>query len=168
MEFLTRKLCVAKSSTPPVTVSSALLSCVRVDVDPILGQILGYEGRRSIDRLAPETIKLPCGRDAPVDYGRVGPPVASARIQELFGLRQGPRVMDGTVAVAFELLAPNQRPVQLTDDLAGFWERTYPQVRRELRGRYPKHDWPEDPWTATASSRTRRRRPKPGGSGSGA
>jgi ATP-dependent helicase HrpB len=77
------------------------------------------------------------------------------RIQELFGMADTPRVAAGRVPVLMHLLAPNYRPQQVTDDLASFWHTTYPQVRKELRARYPKHAWPEDPWTATAQRRPR-------------
>jgi ATP-dependent helicase HrpB len=83
---------------------------------------------------------------------------ASVKLQELFGLAKTPRIGVHREPVLFALLAPNGRPVQLTRDLHSFWERTYPEVRRELRGRYPKHPWPEDPWRAVASHRTARRK----------
>jgi ATP-dependent helicase HrpB len=83
--------------------------------------------------------------------------VVSVKLQEVFGLADSPHVGAPPVAVTFELLAPNQRPVQVTRDLRSFWARGYPEVRRELRGRYPKHPWPDDPWTATPTHRTRRR-----------
>jgi len=73
------------------------------------------------------------------------PPILAIRIQDIFGVRETPRVAGGRVPVLLHLLAPNNRPQQVTDDLAGFWERTYPQVRKELRRRYSKHAWPEDP-----------------------
>jgi ATP-dependent helicase HrpB len=80
--------------------------------------------------------------------------VAAAKLQELFGLAETPRVGPRQVPVVFELLAPNGRPVQTTRDLRSFWERTYPEVRKELRGRYPRHPWPEDPWRAEPTHRT--------------
>ena len=80
------------------------------------------------------------------------------KLQELFGLGETPRVGPGGDPVVFELLAPNGRPVQTTSDLASFWTRGYPEVRRELRGRYPKHAWPEDPWSAEPTHRAKRRR----------
>ena len=123
----------------------------------LLSTSLTYDLKRTVERLAPETLRLPSGRRTTIDYGRGEKPVASARIQELFGMEDSPRVC-GDIAVVLEILGPNHRPVQLTGDLASFWRNTYPQIRIELRGRYPKHDWPEDPWTATASSRVRRRR----------
>ena len=86
------------------------------------------------------------------------PPVVAARIQELFGLAVTPRLGGGRVPLVVELLAPNGRPAQVTDDLASFWRTTYADVRKELRGRYPKHDWPEDPTTAVPRSRPGRPR----------
>lgn len=113
--------------------------------------------RRRLDRLAPERIGLPSGRTAALDYREDGSVVAAAKLQELFGLAETPQVGHRPVPVVFELLAPNGRAVQTTRDLRGFWERTYPEVRKELRGRYPKHPWPEDPWTAEPTHRARKR-----------
>jgi ATP-dependent helicase HrpB len=126
--------------------------------DAAIEAALTFEQKRELERLAPSTFRLPSGRVVPIEYDRVGGPAISARIQELFGLRDSPRVAAGRVAVAVEMLGPNYRPVQTTRDLASFWNNTYPDIRKELRGRYPKHDWPEDPWTAQASSRVGRRR----------
>src|SRR5256885_337691 len=89
-------------------------------------------------------------------YSPTPPPVLAVRIQELFGLTETPRVAGGRVKVLLHLLAPNYRPQQVTDDLASFWANTYPQVRKDLRGRYPKHAWPEDPLAAAAEHRPRR------------
>lgn len=134
----------------------------RADGAALVAGLLSYDERRRLDRAAPETFTLPSGRQAAIDYGRASGPVVAARIQELFGLRANPRIgAAGDVVVAIELLGPNQRPVQLTSDIAGFWSNTYPAVRRELRGRYPKHDWPEDPTTATPTSRARSRAAPP-------
>ncbi|MGH7859861.1 MAG: ATP-dependent helicase C-terminal domain-containing protein, partial [Candidatus Binatia bacterium] len=80
-----------------------------------------------------------------------------ARIQELFGLAATPRVAGGRAPIVIEILAPSGRPVQLTDDLESFWQRTYPEVRKQLRGRYPKHAWPEDPAKAAPTPARRRR-----------
>ena len=81
------------------------------------------------------------------------PPVLAARIQELFGWKETPRIAQGKVRLLLHLLAPNYRPQQVTDDLASFWNNTYLQVRKDLRNRYPKHHWPEDPWTAVVRPR---------------
>jgi len=110
---------------------------------------------RALDRDAPESLAVPSGRHVPLDYHDDGSVGASVKLQELFGLAETPRVGRQREAVVLALLAPNGRPVQLTRDLRSFWDRTYPEVRKELRGRYPKHPWPEDPWTAPPTARTR-------------
>jgi ATP-dependent helicase HrpB len=97
----------------------------------------------NLDRVAPERLKLPGGRSVIVHYERDKPPWIESRLQDFFGMRETPRI--GGVPVVVHLLAPNRRPVQVTTDLSGFWERLYPQVRRELSRRYPKHKWPERP-----------------------
>ena len=101
--------------------------------------------RRLLDEIAPERIRLPRGRLTRVHYEPGQPPWIASRLQDFFGMRETPAVARGAVPVVVRLLAPNQRPVQTTTDLAGFWERLYPQVRRELSRRYPKHQWPEKP-----------------------
>ena len=93
-----------------------------------------------------------------IEYEPGKPPVLAVRIQEVFGWTETPRLAGGRVPLLLHLLAPNHRPQQVTDDLRSFWENTYPVVRQELRRRYPKHAWPEDPWTATAERRPRRKR----------
>jgi ATP-dependent helicase HrpB len=112
---------------------------------------------RSLERLAPETLPVPSGRRVRLDYREDGTAVAAVKLQELFGLADSPRIGPRAEPVLLELLAPNGRPVQTTRDLRSFWERTYPEVRKELRGRYPRHPWPEDPWTATPTARAKRR-----------
>jgi ATP-dependent helicase HrpB len=109
--------------------------------------------RRAIDRDAPEAIAVPSGRRARLDYQEDGTVSASVKLQELFGLAETPRIGPRREPVLLSLLAPNGRPVQLTRDLRSFWDRTYPEVRKELRGRYPKHPWPEDPWNAPPTHR---------------
>jgi ATP-dependent helicase HrpB len=79
------------------------------------------------------------------------------KLQELFGLADTPRVADGRVAVTLHLLSPGGKPLQVTQDLRGFWERTYPEVKKEMKGRYPRHPWPDDPWSATATHRAKPR-----------
>jgi ATP-dependent helicase HrpB len=106
---------------------------------------LPAHARRLLDEIAPERIKLPRGRSVVVHYESGQAPWIASRLQDFFGMRSTPTVARGAVPVVVRLLAPNQRPVQMTTDLAGFWERLYPQVRRELSRRYPRHAWPEDP-----------------------
>ena len=118
---------------------------------------LTADERRRLDQMAPAFISVPSGRDARLDYQADGTVTAAVKLQELFGLADTPRVGARRVPVLLALLAPNGRPVQMTRDLRSFWTRTYPEVRKELRGRYPRHPWPEDPWTATPTARTKGR-----------
>jgi ATP-dependent helicase HrpB len=112
---------------------------------------------RSLERDAPISLVVPSGRHTALEYQEDGSVSASVKLQELFGLAETPRVGRQREPVVLALLAPNGRPVQVTRDLRSFWDRTYPEVRKELRGRYPKHPWPEDPWTAPPTARTKRR-----------
>ena len=127
------------------------------DVPGAVRGLLSHAQRMALDREAPLRLQLPSGRTARIAYHADRPPAVAARIQELFGLASTPRLAGGRVPLVVELLAPNQRPVQVTDDLASFWRTTYAEVRKELRGRYPRHPWPEDPWTAPPTSRAKRR-----------
>ena len=125
-------------------------------LDP--GELLPHATRRELERLAPEFLPVPSGRRAALEYREDGSVVARVKLQELFGLAETPRLGPRREPVLLELLAPNGRPVQTTRDLRSFWDRTYPELRRQLRGRYPKHPWPEDPWSAAPSARPARRR----------
>ena len=98
-----------------------------------------------LNQIAPERLRLPSGRNTKVHYERGKPPWVASRLQDFFGMTESPRVARGKVALVVHLLAPNQRAVQTTTDLAGFWQRLYPQLRRELGRRYPRHAWPENP-----------------------
>jgi len=118
---------------------------------------LPWNTRQDLARAAPDTLTVPSGRSHPLDYQDDGSVSATVKLQELFGLGDTPRIGARAEPVLLVLTAPNGRPVQMTRDLRSFWERTYPEVRKELRGRYPKHPWPEDPWTAVPTARTTRR-----------
>ena len=139
------------------------LAFARIDVDwdAIIastgGLHLPWDVKKRLDQLAPERIDLPSGRTARLEYRDDGSVVASAKLQELFGLADSPRIGPERTPVTFALLSPAGRPVQVTRDLRSFWNSGYQEVRRELRGRYPKHPWPDDPWTAVATHRTKRR-----------
>jgi ATP-dependent helicase HrpB len=124
----------------------------------VLQGALSYEQLEAVRREAPERLEVPSGSHIKLLYEPGKPPVLAARIQELFGLAETPRVAAGRVPVLLHLLAPNGRPQQVTHDLRSFWENTYQQVRKELQGRYPKHSWPQDPWNATPERRPRRPR----------
>jgi ATP-dependent helicase HrpB len=113
---------------------------------------------RDLDLRAPEMLPVPSGRTARLRYDEDGTVVAAVKLQELFGLAESPRLGPGRQPVTFELLAPNGRPVQTTKDLRNFWNTTYQDVRKELRGRYPRHPWPEDPWSAPPTARVKPRR----------
>jgi len=127
-------------------------------VDPVRQQRIDFAGsEKNLDRLAPLTIPLPSGRTARLDYREDGSVVAAVKLQELFGLAETPRIGPHQTPITFELLAPNGRPVQVTRDLRSFWNGAYQEVRKELRARYPRHPWPEDPWTAKPTHRTKKR-----------
>jgi ATP-dependent helicase HrpB len=135
-----------KSLLPEVCLGLRTLEQVRgADWLPRLHAVVGHGRVAEIERLAPAQIELPGGRRHRLAYETSGPPVLAVRIQDLFGVRETPRVAGGRVPVLLHLLGPNHRPQQVTADLAGFWAKTYPQVRNELRRRYPKHAWPDDP-----------------------
>ena len=123
-----------------------------------LERALSWNTRHELDRAAPKTLTVPSGRSHPLDYHADGSVSATVKLQELFGLGDTPRIGARAEPVLLVLTAPNGRPVQTTRDLRSFWERTYQEVRKELRGRYPKHPWPEDPWTAVPTARTTRRK----------
>jgi ATP-dependent helicase HrpB len=116
-------------------------------LDWIRGMLTG-EQLRVLDREAPEKIQVPSGSLIRLQYDGIKPPILAVRIQEVFSWRTTPRLAAGRVPVLMHLLAPNMRPQQITDDLESFWNRTYAVVRAELKRRYPKHAWPEDPWKA--------------------
>ncbi len=116
----------------------------RADWHTAIQNHVGFHRAGDIDRLAPTHLEIKRKRHR-LAYEPASPPVLAVRIQDLFGVRETPRVAGGRIPVLLHLLGPNHRPQQVTSDLAGFWERTYPQVRKDLRGRYPKHPWPDDP-----------------------
>jgi ATP-dependent helicase HrpB len=128
------------------------------DLLGLLKGSLSHELLAAIDRCAPEALPVPSGSRIRLRYATGKPPVLAVRLQELFGLAETPAVAGGKVPVLLDILGPNFRTVQITRDLRSFWNTTYKQVRKDLRGRYPKHAWPEDPWSATPERRPRRRR----------
>ena len=118
---------------------------------------LDWSLRQRVDALAPTRITVPSGMERRIEYAHGQPPVLAVKLQELFGLAETPRIADGRVPLTLHLLSPGGRPLQVTQDLRGFWERTYPEVKKEMKGRYPKHPWPDDPWTAQATHRAKPR-----------
>jgi ATP-dependent helicase HrpB len=129
----------------------------RIDVATGLRRLLPWSVAGRLDEVAPERLPVPSGSRVRVDYTDPAAPVLAVKVQEAFGWREAPRLADGRVPVLLHLLSPAGRPVAVTRDLASFWAGGYPQVRAELRGRYPKHPWPEDPATAEPTRHTNRR-----------
>ena len=133
----------------------------RLDLTDPLRRLLPWPEATRLDELAPERLPVPSGSTAAITWPPhdepSAAPVLAVKLQECFGLAETPRLVDGRVPVLFHLLSPARRPLAVTDDLASFWSGPYAQVRAEMRGRYPKHPWPEDPWTAPATARTKRR-----------
>jgi ATP-dependent helicase HrpB len=128
----------------------------RLDLTEVLLAGLGWRDRTAVDDLAPERLEVPSGNRHRVDYA-VDPPVLAVKLQEVFGATETPTVGGGRVPVVLHLLSPAGRPLQITQDLVSFWRGAYSEVRADMRGRYPKHPWPEDPMAATPTARTRRR-----------
>lgn len=128
-----------------------------VDVAAALRDRLDHSLQRTLDRLAPTRVTVPSGSTLPIDYGAGDVPVLAVRLQELFGARQTPAIAGGQVPLLLHLLSPAGRPLQVTRDLGGFWTGSYPAVRNEMRGRYPKHPWPEDPLAALPTARAKPR-----------
>jgi len=118
---------------------------------------LDWATRQRIDALAPTRILVPSGQQRSIVYAHDAAPVLAVKLQELFGLADTPRVDDGRLPLTLHLLSPGGRPLQVTQDLRGFWERTYPEVKKEMKGRYPRHPWPDDPWSATPTHRAKPR-----------
>jgi ATP-dependent helicase HrpB len=118
---------------------------------------LDHVQRHALDIHAPDSLLVPSGQRHRLAYAGCDSPVLAVKLQELFGLADTPRIGGGAIAVTLHLLSPGGRPIQVTQDLKGFWERTYPEVRKELKGRYPRHPWPEDPWSATPTHRAKPR-----------
>jgi ATP-dependent helicase HrpB len=119
--------------------------------------LLDWPLPRDLDRLAPTSWATPAGRRAHIDYVAEGGPRAECKVQEVYGLREHPVIAEGRIALTLALLSPAQRPVAVTKDLPAFWRGGYHDMRRDMRGRYPKHDWPEDPAAATPTSRAKPR-----------
>ena len=129
----------------------------RVDVCQAVQQLLGWRLGQELERVAPTHLTIPSGRRVALDYVAEEGPVLAVKLQELFGLADSPMVCRGRQAVLVHLLSPAGRPLAVTRDLKGFWQRGYLEVRKEMRGRYPKHPWPDDPWNAPATALTKRR-----------
>jgi len=129
----------------------------KLDMSAILKAQLDWKQVQQLDAEAPTHLEVPSGSRLKLDYQPGESPVLAVKLQEMFGLADTPRIARGRVPVTLQLLSPARRPIQVTQDLKGFWERTYVEVKKELKGRYPKHPWPDDPWNAVPTARTKRR-----------
>jgi ATP-dependent helicase HrpB len=127
----------------------------RLDLRSMLAALLPWPLPKQLKEFAPESIEVPSGSKIPIDY-TADPPVLAVKLQEMFGYESNLTIARGRVPVMFHLLSPAKRPVQVTQDLASFWRNGYPEVRKELSGRYPKHPWPENPIDAPATAKTKR------------
>ncbi|WP_456323192.1 ATP-dependent helicase HrpB [Hydrogenimonas sp.] len=128
----------------------------RLDMKMILTGMVGWEAAQKFDILAPERIGVPSGSKIALDYSDPENPVLPVRLQEVYGWSESPRILEGRVALTLHLLSPARRPLAVTGDLKSFWQNIYPDVRKEMRGRYPRHYWPEDPFTAQPTRKTKK------------
>jgi ATP-dependent helicase HrpB len=132
----------------------------RVNLLTAFASRLDWKQRQRLDEGAPTHLTVPSGSRIRLAYQPGASPVLAVKLQEMFGLADTPRIAWGRVPVTLHLLSPARRPIQVTQDLRGFWDRTYPEVKKELKGQYPKHPWPDDPWNAIPTARTKRGAPK--------
>ncbi|MOA11860.1 ATP-dependent RNA helicase HrpB [compost metagenome] len=129
----------------------------KLSMPQLLEGLLEWKQRQELDEQVPTHIVVPSGSRIPVDYSDPAAPVLAVRLQELFGLAETPRLARGRLPVTLHLLSPSQRPVQVTQDLRSFWEHGYFEVKKDLKGRYPKHYWPDDPYAAVPTNRAKPR-----------
>jgi ATP-dependent helicase HrpB len=127
------------------------------DLGTALDALLPWSARRRLDTEAPTHFEAPTGNRHAIDYQGPGAPALHIRVQELFGLRQHPAIAGGRLPLTLHLLSPAQRPIQITRDLPGFWKGSWAAVRAEMKGRYPRHPWPEDPASAAPTARAKPR-----------
>ncbi len=127
------------------------------DLGNALKTLVDWNTQQLIDTHAPARITVPSGLDRAIEYHEGAPPVLAVKLQELFGLGETPRIANNRIPLTLHLLSPGGKPLQITQDLKSFWERTYPEVKKEMKGRYPRHPWPDDPWSATATHRAKPR-----------
>ncbi len=126
-----------------------------LNIASALGQLLSWDQQNTLNELLPTHFRVPSGSKVKIDYSQ-SPPVLSVKLQEMFGCNASPSVMNGELPLVVHLLSPARRPIQITQDLAGFWQNSYESVKRDMKGRYPKHPWPDDPTTAIATAATKK------------
>lgn len=148
--------CLSTWISPWLEGMTSLQELRSLDLIELLWGELAWELRVQLEELLPQAVSIPSGRQASLDYSR-GEPVLAVKLQEMFGAKETPTVLNGRLPITVELLSPANRPVAITRDLESFWASGYGEVRRELRGRYPRHPWPEDPRSAPATALTNQR-----------
>ncbi|MCW9014785.1 MAG: ATP-dependent helicase HrpB [Gammaproteobacteria bacterium] len=141
---------------PHLNIENSFKQCQKLDLYNILKSQLSWEQLQLIDQLAPEKIRVPSGSLIKIDYADPDQPVLAVRLQEVFGLYETPALLNGHCKLMMHLLSPAHRPMQVTQDLNSFWKTTYHEVKKELRGKYKRHYWPDDPLTAQATSKTKK------------
>jgi len=141
---------------PYLSNENSFKQCQKINLCTLLEARLSWEQKQLVDRLAPEKIKVPSGSSIKIDYTDTLQPVLAVRLQEVFGLYETPTILDGQCKLMMHLLSPANRPMQVTRDLNSFWKTTYHDVKKELRGQYKRHYWPDDPFTAKATSKTKK------------
>ena len=127
-----------------------------LDIYPMLLALLPWDKQQLLDTMAPLSVKVPSGSNIYIDYSDYEKPSMSVKIQEVFGLYETPKVLNNTLSLQVHLLTPAMTPMQITYDLKSFWENSYAEVRKEVRGKYKRHYWPEDPFEAVATSKTKK------------
>jgi len=132
-------------------------SLQKLNTNNLLLGMLTWKQQEAINTLAPAKLKVPSGSNIFLNYSDVTAPTLSVRLQELFGMIETPTLINKQVTLTIELLSPASRPMQVTKDLKSFWDNTYDEVKKELRGKYKKHYWPDDPYQAVATSKTKKR-----------
>ena len=127
-----------------------------LEIYTMLLGLLSYEEQQSLEKFAPVSVKVPSGSKIHIDYSDMQKPSISVKIQEMFGLEESPKVLNGIMPLQIHLLSPAMRPIQITYDLSSFWKNSYEEVRKELRGKYKRHYWPENPYEAVATKKTKK------------
>ncbi len=141
---------------PYLNKENSIKQCQKLDLFKILESHLSWEQKQAVDRLAPDKISVPSGSSIKIDYTDPLQPVLAVKLQEVFGLFETPAILDGQCQLMMHLLSPARRPMQVTQDLNSFWKTTYHEVKKELRGKYKRHYWPDDPFSATPTSKTKK------------
>ena len=141
---------------PYLTGIMSLIYLKKLDLYNIFKSRLSWQLQQKLDIVVPSHFTVPSGSEIPIDYS-VNPPVLSVKLQEMFGATDTPAILNGALKLTIHLLSPARRPLHITSDLCGFWVNIYPEIKKEMKGRYPKHPWPDDPLRAPATKKIKAR-----------